>query len=279
MTDISGKTAFITGGAGGLGVSMARAFASRGANIMLADINEETLAAAVEKLRAETNAEIDGVVCDVARVEAVREAADKTIERFGKVHIVVNNAGVAIGGTSGQIAIEDWRWIVDINLMGVVYGVEVFMPLIQSHGEGGHFINTASMAGHVASPTMAPYHATKYAVVGYSEALSAELAEQNIGVSCLCPGWVKTNIHNTGFEKPSGSMTLEEAKQDPSYQFLLNVIDNGLNPDLVGEWVADCVEADRLHIFTHPDMKAFFDARGEAVNADYQAAVDDGRFG
>lgn len=279
MTDITGKTAFITGGASGLGLSMARAFASRGANVMLADINEDGVAEAAAKLRAETNAEIDSVVCDVARVEAVREAANKTLERFGKVHIVVNNAGVALNGAPGEIAIEDWRWIVDINLMGVVYGVEVFTPLIKSHGEGGHIINTASMAGHVANAGMTPYFATKYAVVGYSEALAQEFAHQNIGVSCLAPAWVKTNIHNTTFGKPSGGPTQKEAQDDPAYREMAAVINSGLDADAVGEWVADCVEANRLHIFTHPDFKAFVDARAAAVAADYQAIVDDGRFG
>jgi len=279
MTDITGKTAFITGGASGLGFSMARAFASRGANVMLADIDEAGLAVAAEKLRAETNAEIDHVVCDVSRAEAVRAGADAVVDRFGKVHIVVNHAGVAINGKPGTIALEDWRWIVDINLLGVVYGVEVFTPLIQAHGEGGHFINTASMAGHIANAGMSPYFATKFAVVGYSEALALEFAKENINVSCLCPAWVKTNIHNTGFAKPSGGPSKEEAKNDPAYQEMSAVVNGGLDPDAVGEWVADCVEANRLHIFTHPEFKPFIDARSAAVSADYKAIIDDGRFG
>jgi len=278
MTEISGKTAFVTGGASGLGLGMARALANRGANVMLADLNEEGLAAAVAKLRAETNAEIDSVVCDVARVEAVRKAADATIDRFGKVHIVVNNAGVALSGPPGEIAIEDWRWIVDINLMGVVYGVEVFTPLIKSHGEGGHFVNTASMAGHGAAANMGPYNATKFAVVGYTETLKQDLEPDNIGVSCLCPAWVSTNIHNTGFSKPSGGPTQAEMADDPQYKEMSAVIEGGLNPDDVGVWVADCIEANRLHIFTHGDFKPFIDMRNEAVAADYQAIIDDGRF-
>lgn len=278
MTDIAGKTAFVTGGAGGLGLSMARALANRGASIMLADINENGLIEAAAKLRSETNAQIDHVVCDVARVEAIRAAADKTIERFGKVHIVINNAGVGAGGAPGEIPIEDWRWVVDINLMGVVHGVEVFAPLIKSHGEGGHVINTASMAGHVAAPSMGPYNATKFAVVGYSETLVPELAEHNVGVSCLCPGWVKTNIHNSSFDRPSGGVTQAEAQDDPAYQFMAEIINSGFDPDTVGEWVADCIEANRLYIFTHADMKPFVDKRAKAVAADYQAAIDDGRF-
>lgn len=277
MTDIAGRVAFITGGAGGLGLGMARAMANKGAKIMLADRDEAGLVAAKEAL-SNTNAVVETVVCDVTDVEQVKAAADATIAAFGKVHIVVNNAGVAIGGQPGEIPLEDWRWIVDVNLLGVVYGVEVFTPLIKEHGEGGHIINTASMAGHFSSPGMGPYNATKYAVVGYSEGMKGELAPHNIGVSVLCPGWVKTNIHNTGFDKPSGGMTREEAQSDPQYQGMAAVIGAGLSPDLVGEWVADCVEANRLYIFTHPDFKPAIDMKYAQISADYDAAKDDGRF-
>ena len=277
MTDIAGKVAFITGGAGGLGKAMARAFAAKGAKIMLADRDSEGLDAAKADLAA-TGAEIASVVCDVTDAGAVKAAAEATVAQFGKVHIVVNNAGVAVGGQPGDIPLEDWRWIVDINLLGVAYGVEVFAPLIESHGEGGHIINTASMAGHVAMPGMGPYHATKYAVVGYSEALKVELAPRGIGVSVLCPAWVKTNIHNTGFDKPSGGLTREEAQSDPEYQQMASVIDSGLDADLVGGWVADCVEADRLYIFTHPTFAPFIEAKYGQIKADYDAAAQDGRF-
>lgn len=278
MTDIAGRVAFITGGASGLGLSMARAFAAKGAKIMLADRNADGLVAAKAAL-SDTGAAVETVTCDVTDLAQVKAAADATIAAFGKVHIVVNNAGVALGGQPGAIPIEDWRWVVDINLMGVVHGVEVFAPLIDAHGEGGHFVNTASMAGHVAMPGMGPYHATKYAVVGYSEALKLELTPRNIGVSVLCPAWVKTNIHNTGFDKPSGGMTMEEAKSDPQYQQMAAVIDGGLDADLVGGWVADCVEADRLYIFTHPDFAKFVEMKYAAIKADYDAAATDGRFG
>lgn len=278
MTDIAGKTAFITGGAGGLGKAMARAFAAKGAKIMLADIDREGLDTAKAEL-ASMGAEVASVVCDVKDAGAVKMAADATIAQFGKVHIVVNNAGVAVNGQPGRIALEDWRWIVDINLMGVAHGVEAFAPLIESHGEGGHIVNTASMAGHVAMPGMGPYHATKYAVVGYSEALKLELGPRGIGVSVLCPAWVKTNIHNTGFDRPSGGLTREEAKSDPAYQQMAAVIESGLDADLVGGWVADCVEADRLYIFTHPSFAPFVEAKYALIKADYDAAAKDGRFG
>ncbi|MEM1389969.1 MAG: SDR family NAD(P)-dependent oxidoreductase [Pseudomonadota bacterium] len=277
MTSISGKTAFVTGAASGLGRAMAHDFAKRGANVMLADLNADGLATVKSEIEA-LGAQADTVICDVADLNAVKAAAKATIDRFGKVHIVVNNAGVAIGGQPGEIAAEDWRWIVDINLMGVTYGVEVFTPLIISHGEGGHFINTASMAGHVAAPGMGPYNATKYAVVGYSEALKQELEPRKIGVSVLCPAWVKTNIHNTGFAKPSGGPTQEEAASDPQYQQMSAVIENGLDAGLVAGWVSDCVEANRLYIFTHPQFAGFIDMKYAQIKADYDAAAADGRF-
>ncbi|MDJ0922763.1 MAG: SDR family NAD(P)-dependent oxidoreductase [Henriciella sp.] len=277
MTEISGRVAFITGAASGLGLAMAKAFARRGAKVMLSDRDADGLAKAEADLRA-SGAEVGSVVCDVTDLEAVKAAAKATLERFGKVHLVVNNAGVAIGGQPGAIPIEDWRWIVDINLMGVVHGVEVFTPILQAQGEGGHIVNTASMAGHAALPGAAPYNATKFAVVGYSETLRNELAGEGIGVSALCPGWVNTNIHKTGFERPSGGPTLEQAQSDPTYQQMAAVIEGGLDADAVAEWTADCVEANRLYVFTHADFKAGIEQRFDEVLKDYQAIVDDGRF-
>ena len=277
MTQMSGRVAFITGAASGLGFAIAKSMAARGARLMLCDRDIGKLQKAEAELRA-LGADCASVVCDVTDIEAMKAARDATLKRFGKLHILVNNAGVAIGGQPGDIPLQDWRWIVDINLMGVVNGVELFTPLIKQHGEGGHIINTASMAGHVASAGMSPYNATKYAVVGYSEGLRVELAPHHIGVSVLCPGWVRTNIHNTGFERPSGGLSLEQAKSDPQYQGMAATIGGGFDPGLVADWVSDCVEANRLYIFTHPAMAGAIDAKHGRIKADYQAAIQDGRF-
>jgi NAD(P)-dependent dehydrogenase (short-subunit alcohol dehydrogenase family) len=261
-----GQTAFITGGATGIGLSIAKALAARGVNIMLADLDAARLHDAAAMLR-NLGAEADIVLCDVADEAMMRAAADATIARFGKVHIIANNAGVAAGGMAGNVAIKDWRWVVDINLMGVVHGTEIFLPLIKSHGEGGHIVNTASMAGHVASQGMSPYHATKFAVVGYSEALKAELAEQNIGVSVLCPAWVKTEIHRSVLSKPTGGASTE----DPQFKQMEAVINSGLDPDVVGEWTAQCMADGRFYIFTHPEFATFIKQRHDQVIADYEA--------
>ena len=272
MDTLEGKVAFVTGGASGIGLEIGRALAGRGAKVMLADINEENVKKAAQRLHNE-GADVDCVVCDVANADDVRRAAEATVNRFGKVHIVANNAGVALRGAPGETPIEDWRWIVDINLMGVVHGVEIFTPLMKQHGEGGHFVNTASMAGHIAPAHMGPYSATKFAVVGYSESLRQDFAETGIGVSVLCPGWVNTHIHETERGRPSGKTRDEE-----DFKALAQVIEGGIDPATVGDYVADCILANRFYIFTHPEMAPVIDMRHGMVKADYDTASADERF-
>ena len=153
MKDLRDKVAFITGGASGLGLAMAKAFGREGMKVMVADIEEQALGRAVKELNA-SQVRAEGVLCDVADRNGVRSAALKTISAFGKVHVVCNNAGVAVGGPIGEVNERDWQWIVDVNLLGVVYGMETFVPLIESHGEGGHIVNTASMAGMISPPNL-----------------------------------------------------------------------------------------------------------------------------
>lgn len=279
MDTIQSKVVFITGGGHGIGLSLGRVFAGNGAKVVLADINEQRLTAAKASL-AESGFDVDTIVCDVARAESVKNAADFTVERFGKVHIVINNAGVSLAGKPGAIPIEDWRWIVDINLMGVVYGVEIFVPLIKSHGEGGYIINTASMAGHIAGPLMSPYHATKYAVVGYSESIRQDLQRENIGVSVLCPAWVRTDIHNADINKPSLAQQSASDKKafDPGVSGFAAVIESGIAPDALAQWVYECMIAERFYIFSHPSMTQHIETRAEIVAADYSAIEEDGRF-
>ncbi len=276
MTSISGKTVFITGAAGGIGFEIARSFAARGAGVMMSDIDGEALERALAELKRDHEA-VAAIQCDVADHDAVQKAADATIAHFGKVHMVVNNAGVGSGGRTGSIAMRDWQWVVDINLMGVVHGVEIFTPLMEEHGEGGHIINVASMAGHVSMAGMAPYHATKFAVVGYSESLMQEMKERGIGVSVLCPAWVKTQIHLSGNDAPS-RVGKAPNPDDPLAQQMKAVIESGMPAGIVGEWVADCIEADRFYIFTHPDFYDAIAARHKHIASDYQATKEDPRF-
>lgn len=266
MDDVTGKTAFITGGASGLGLAMAHAFGEAGMNVMLADIEEAPLQKAVAELE-ERQIRVGSVLCDVAIRQALEEAAAKTIETFGKVHVVCNNAGVGAGGPIDQVSHTDWDWVVAVNLMGVVYGMETFLPLIRSHGEGGCFVNTASMAGHISPPGMEPYSATKFAVVAMSEGWAGQLAPENINVAVLCPGFVKTKINQSGRARQAqyGGPTVSEIVAN-------SAVENGIDPARVGQRVLEAVRAKERYIFTHPDMRAFVQARFAGIMSAFDVA-------
>jgi NADP-dependent 3-hydroxy acid dehydrogenase YdfG len=272
MTDISEKIAFVTGAASGIGLALSKALVARGARVMMTDVNAETLAIARAEV-GETGTQ--SMVCDVSDASSVRAASEATLDAFGKVHLLFNNAGVSLAGRPGQIDLEDWRWITDINLMGVVHGVETFLPLILAHGEGGHIVNTASMAGHVAAPGMGPYFATKFAVTGYSEALRVELKKTGIGVSCLCPTWVKTNIHNTSDNSPTAAEKRAQFKQSEAYKTVKALIENGMKPDDYAELCMKAIEANRLHVFNDPEARQALIDRHTANLADFDACLAD----
>lgn len=272
MQDLKGKTAFITGGASGIGLAMAEAFGREGMNVMLADIETAALERAVSELR-DKQIRAEGVRTDVASRESLRTAALETIARFGKVHLVCNNAGVGAGGQFGQVPARDWDWIIDVNLKGVVYGMEVFEPLIASHGEGGHFVNTASMAGMVSPPGMEPYCATKFAVVAMSEGWAAQLAPLGIGVSILCPGFVKTRIHESRRNRPD-AYGPDERQVTPEDQTISasNVL-GGIPVGPVASRVVEAVRGGELYVFTHPEFKAAVEARFQRILAAFDTAA------
>jgi len=273
ITEFRGKTAFITGGASGIGLGMARAFGRAGMNIVVADIDRQAAAAAVEQL-ASQQIKAAPVLCDVSEREALRAAAQEAIAAFGKVHVVCNNAGVAVGGQIGSVGERDWDWIVDVNLKGVVHGTEIFVPLIAGHGEGGHIINTASMAGMISPPGLEPYSATKFAVVAMSEGWFLQLNPLNIGVSVLCPGFVRTRIHESGRgrqDRYGGQGDIDPgvaATRDAAAQAVLT----GIAPDVVGERVLEAVKAGELYIFTHPNMRPFVEQRFQTILAAFDRA-------
>jgi NAD(P)-dependent dehydrogenase (short-subunit alcohol dehydrogenase family) len=186
MREFSGKTAFVTGGASGIGFALGRAFAQAGMKVMLADVETEALTAAVKSLH-DFGPDVRGVTCDVADAASVERAAKASYEAFGNVHVVCNNAGVAAGGGIDTISLDNWRWVLDVNLMGVLHGIRSFLPHIRAHGEGGHIVNTASMAGMDSGLGFSPYVASKFAVVGLSEGLVTQLEPLGIGVTVLCP--------------------------------------------------------------------------------------------
>jgi len=273
VKDFRGKTAFITGGASGIGLSMARAFGHAGMNVVLADIDDKLARSVAEQLASEQIKAV-GIRCDVSERSSVREAALEAVAAFGKVHVVCNNAGVAVGGPVGTLKDSDWDWIIDVNLKGVIYGTETFLPLIRSHGEGGHIVNTASMAGMISPPGMEPYTATKFAVVAMSEGWAQQLAPLDIGVSVLCPGFVKTRIHESGRarqDKYGGVGEVDALGQGPSEA--AQMVLNGIDVEIVGKRVLEAVKNGELYIFTHPEMKAFTEARFANILAAFDTAA------
>lgn len=261
MKDLRDKVAFITGGASGLGFGMAKAFGREGMKVMIADIEQAALTRAVQELK-DSQVRAEGVLCDVSSRGSLREAALKTIAAFGKIHVVCNNAGVGAGGELGHVDERDWQWCIDVNLHGVVHGMEIFAPLIESHGEGGHFVNTASMAGWVSAPGMEPYSASKFAVVAMSEGWSLQLAPKNIGVSILCPGFVKTRIHESVRNKPAkyASPAAPELPNDRTAMAAM-MVNNGIAVEPVANRVVEAIHDNDLYIFTHVEFRALVEAR------------------
>jgi len=262
MRDLSGKVAFITGGASGIGLAMAKAFGRAGMQVMIADIEAAALAKAVDELRG-LQVRTEGVIADVTRRDALRAAALETIAKFGKVHVVCNNAGVGAGGQFGTVPEGDWRWVTDVNQLGVVHGMEIFAPLIMSHGEGGHFVNTASMAGMISPAGMEPYCATKFAVVAMSEGWALQLAAHDIGVSILCPGFVKTRIHQSRRNRPT-DYGVDDRPANPDADATSPVL-SGIPVEPVAERVVEAIRDNDLYIFTHPEMRAAVEARFKRI--------------
>jgi NAD(P)-dependent dehydrogenase (short-subunit alcohol dehydrogenase family) len=263
MQDFRGKTAFITGAASGIGLGMARAFGREGMNVVVADIDAEAARAAVQALAAE-QIKAHAVRIDVAERGAVREAALEAIAAFGKIHLVCNNAGVGAGGPIGTVPERDWDWIIDVNLKGVVYGVETFVPLIQSHGEGGHIVNTASIAGLISGAGSEPYSATKYAVVAMSEGWAQQLAPLNIGMSVLCPGYVRTRIADsarTRQDRYGGVQAVRDDAFAAAGSTVAESVAAGIDPDVVGARVVEAVRDGNLYIFTDPRFRDLIDIR------------------
>jgi NAD(P)-dependent dehydrogenase (short-subunit alcohol dehydrogenase family) len=254
MKDLAGKTAFVTGAASGIGLGIATALAQAGVKVMLCDIEEQALAKAVAELKR-TNADIDGVRADVSLKAELKAAADATIARYGKVHILVNNAGVGGGGVYGQWTDASWNWVLGVNLMSVIWGIELFGPLIEAHGEGGQIVSTASIAGLVSGGSA--YDVSKYGVVALSEGLRRTLDPRGIGVSVLCPGFIRTQITNSRRNVPqrfAGAMTAP-LPEGPRVALVRERVATGIDPLYVGELVREGIENDWPYIFTDTEFE------------------------
>jgi NAD(P)-dependent dehydrogenase (short-subunit alcohol dehydrogenase family) len=273
MRELAGKTAFVTGGASGIGFALGAAFAQAGMKVMLADIETDALAEAVKSLH-DFGRNVRGVACDVADPVSVERAAKASYQAFGNVHVVCNNAGVAAAGGVDNISLDNWRWVLDVNLMGVLHGIRTFLPHIRAHGEGGHIVNTASMAGMNSGLGFSPYVASKFAVVGMSEGLATQLKPFAIGVTVLCPGYVRTRIGESGRNRPQRyGATQTPDPASPAGLLLAQIserLQSGLDPLDVASRVLAAIREDELYVFTHPEMRAELEDRFAAI----MAAVD-----
>ena len=267
MDDFRGKVAVVTGAASGIGFGLARRFASEGMKVVMADIEEPALKSAADELEMD-GAEVLAVVTDVSDHDAVQSLAAATFDRFGTAHVICNNAGVGTGGLAWEVSEAQWRWIVGVNLMGVVHGIQAFVPKLVEQGDG-HVVNTASAAGLITGPGMSPYYATKHAVVALSESLAADLAiaGSNVGVSVLCPEFVRTRINESDRNSPADVPTLDPSR--PGAAGMRGVLDSlvasGIEPAEVADHVVDAIRSKRLHILTHPTTKPRLRERLEAI--------------
>ncbi len=252
MDHLNGKTAVVTGAASGMGKAFCARFARAGMKIVAADVEGGALEASVAELEA-SGAEVLGVRCDVSTAEENERLLAQSISRFSQVHVVCLNAGVSgANGTSWNLSADDWKWTLDVNLWGVIHGVRVFVPHLIEHGDG-HVVTTASIAGHVSSPYGAPYNVTKHGVVTLSETLLGELQREGstVGVTCLCPGFVATNIVDSARNRPGGAGGTRSDRGGTRFvEVARQLVASGLAPETVADQIHDAVLSGQFWVFT-----------------------------
>ena len=265
MQDFKGKVAVVTGAASGIGLGVTERFVAEGMKVVMADLEKGSLDREVARL-SEEGGDVLGVICDVRDPEAVQNLADRTLEHYGAVHVVFNNAGVAPAGPMLETTPQDWKWIVDVNVLGVAYGVTTFGPIMKEAGEG-HIINTASEAGHVSSAVLGMYTATKHAVVGLSESLYRELEDTGVSVHCLCPNLVNTGIFHSERNRDDGAeMTAAQTATIAPLREAITAM--GITPTQVAADIVEAMRQDKFWIFTHDITKQGLKVRYQDIEAD-----------
>ena len=265
MREVEGRTAFVTGGASGIGLGMATAFAAAGMNVVIADLRRDHIETALERL---DGGRVHAIELDVTDREGFARAADEAERVFGNVHVLCNNAGVGILGPAADARYADWDWGLGVLLGGAVNGIQTFLPRLLAHGEGGHIVNTSSMAGVLPVPNSVIYTTAKAALIGMSEVLRSELVAEGIGVSAFCPGPVQTNIGEVGKTRP-------ERYADSGYaEFERHLAERETSPLWMdplecGERVLAGIRDDDLYIFTHREFREGADERFRAMLASF----------
>ena len=274
MKDLKGRTAFVTGGASGIGLGMTQCFLREGMNVVVADLSDEHL----EQARAQLNAhgsQVHFVKLDVADRSQMGRAADQAEAVFGKVHVLCNNAGVSSPIPMDEASYEDWDWILGVNLQGVVNGIVTFLPRLKRHGEGGHIVNTSSIAGLVPAPAWGGIYTTsKFAVHGLSGSLRVSVGKHNIGVSVLCPGATKSDVRRSELLRPARFTTQGRAPYAmPSLQEI------GIEPVELGERVVRAIRRNDFYVIAHAENKAHVQAFAEAMLRAFpdEVVTDEGR--
>lgn len=271
MKDLNGKVAVITGGASGIGLGMARAFAGAGMKLVLADLDDAARDAAIAEFRA-AGTDAVGMHCDVSVHEQVQALATLATDTYGGVHILCNNAGIGIPTATHPMKLSDWRWILDVDLYGPIYGVEVFLPIMEAQGEG-HINSTSSMAGLFASGFMGAYNVAKHGVVALMATLARDLAGRKspITASVLCPGPINTNIsrHSVAYRPGRAKPKADSAGAGQAAAGIQKMLEEkGMNPDDVGTLVLNAVRSGQFWILTHPDMAKIITKQTAALAAE-----------
>jgi NAD(P)-dependent dehydrogenase (short-subunit alcohol dehydrogenase family) len=261
MEELAGRIAVVTGAASGMGLRFAERFAAEGMRVVLADVEEDALKAAEEGLSA-SGADVLAIRTDVSRWEDVEALAQATFDHFGTAHVVCNNAGVVTAGPVEELTLDDWEWVLGVNLWGVIHGVKAFLPRMIEQGEG-HMVATASTAGLVASPSIGPYNVSKFGVVALMETVVRDLQARKspVGASVLCPGEVATRIGEAERNRPAGSQHEASDAEAAFLDAVGKMVPKGLDPAEVAGLVVEAIRHDRFWIITHPEWKKILERR------------------